>query len=732
MAKFLDNIFKGFGYKKATDGPKQIPTAFDTNGFSFSGEVAPKRKISEYLKAMRGWVFSATSVIADEVASIDLKLYKRNGEEIEEIFDHEILNILYKVNNFTTKFDHFWITQTYLELTGECPWYIEKSGGKPIGIYFLKPNKLEVILGKGNQIVSGYKYDLGNNKKLDIPADELIFLKYPDPDRPLRGLGTLEAAAKTVDLDEYAEEWNKNFFFNSAKPSSILNIKIPALSDQQREELKKSIIKNYKGIDKAHKTMILFGDMEWKNTSVTQKDMDFFEQQKFSRDKILGIFRVPKAVVAQTEGVNLASAKTANYIFARWTIKPKMERLVEQLNEFLVPMFADGENLFLDYVSPIPEDKEEKIKYYESGLKNGYLSINEVRNMDGKEPLKEGGDDIYLPLNLAPVGVTNPTNVRKTMKIGATNPTSKKKEIKLNSQMAKHLSIKSKKGVISKEEIKEITEEIRSKVKDIVTGQFRRKKTEEEIQEEKDLAFWTNQIKVSEVYEKVFKKTLVELFNEQEIKTLKKLRDRKDIVRDVLLDEGKETEIFVKVLTPLITNIIDKEGQIALDFIGSQIEFNLDAPPVRAFIKNNTLKFSKEVNAVTNEGIRNGLEEGIKLGEGIDKMATRIQQVFVTAKKSRSVNIARTETIKASSAGTEEAYVQSDIVKGKRWLATANERTCPFCESMNGKTMKLRENFFNKGDKYTVGSETLTFDYDSVQYPPLHPSCRCTLTPIVK
>ena len=80
-------------------------------------------KTKEYLKQLEGWVGAAVSAIADEVAVINIKLYEIKNGDVEEVKDHPALKTLYKVNPFTTKFDHFWLTQTYLELTGESPWF---------------------------------------------------------------------------------------------------------------------------------------------------------------------------------------------------------------------------------------------------------------------------------------------------------------------------------------------------------------------------------------------------------------------------------------------------------------------------------------------------------------------------------------------------------------------------------------------------------------------------------
>ncbi len=61
----------------------------------------------------------------------------------------------------------------------------------------------------------------------------------------------------------------------------------------------------------------------------------------------------------------------------------------------------------------------------------------------------------------------------------------------------------------------------------------------------------------------------------------------------------------------------------------------------------------------------------------------------------------------------------SDVVKGFQWIATLDGRTCADCAARDGLTWDLEGN----------GLDGNTFPYET---PPIHPSDRCTLTPVLK
>ena len=65
---------------------------------------------------------------------------------------------------------------------------------------------------------------------------------------------------------------------------------------------------------------------------------------------ILAGFRVGKTILGTAESdTNRATAETADYVFAKRTIKPLMQMIVSYLNEFLVPRY--GDDVYLGFLA---------------------------------------------------------------------------------------------------------------------------------------------------------------------------------------------------------------------------------------------------------------------------------------------------------------------------------------------------------------------------------------------
>lgn len=734
------------------------PAGFGAASSFIFGDAPPKGKTSEYLSAALGWVYACVSAIADGVAGTEFELYTINKKgEIQTVLDHPILDLLYRVNKYTTKFDHFWLTQQYLELAGEAPWYIDRgeSGkGEPQNILLLRPDKLDIKKGEDLENpspIEKYVYRSGPTKVTDISIDEMVFIKYPDPINTFRGKGTLQAAAQTVDIDQYSEEFNKRFFFNSARPDSVLTTD-QKLTPRQREALRADIKRIYQGRENAHKTAILEAGLEWKPMTMSQKDMDFLEQQKFTMMKILAIFRTPKPIVAVSDDVNLANAQVAEYVFAKWNISPKLARITAQLNEFLLPMFSGTENMFLDYSDPVPSNIDTDLKRFDSGIGKGYLTINEVREELNLQDIGEMGDKLYLPAGMTPIELAGQqqaapsqyefTGGRKKGKLNV-------KDVIRRSGGGYFLALKrintKKKQVAQKEAATKKIDDAVNKITEIATGMIEKiivaknKKIKSQngevakvVRPEKVTKHVDSYLKTAEKFEPTFQETIKAQFERQKKEVVDKLPAKEVNIDDFVLDPEDESKVVAEVTTPIMRKIIKEQGDLAAIFVGAD-DFDELTARAQNYIKKRTLKIGFEMTEETNVLLKESLKEGIKLGESIAQIRTRIVNLFDGMEKYRAERIARSEVIRASNFAAKEAYRQSGVVEELEWLTTDDEMTCEWCGPMNGEHIKLNETFFDKGDKFQ-GSDgsLLEVDYESVQHPPLHPNCRCTIIPIIK
>lgn len=702
-------------------------------------QVPPRRQASEYLKAMKSWTFACVTAIADEIAKVNFNLKRVQGKDEITLVNHPVLELLYKVNEYTTMFDFLWLVAAFLELTGEAPVFVDRGAtgmGKPTGLYLLKPSKLTVVsASEGDNVIGGYKYMTPDKGYVTIPASQVLFFKYPDPDNNMRGLGTLQAAAKSVDVDEWSLDYNRSYFKNSARPDMIIKAK-GSLTPEQRKQIKQSTREFYEGRENAFRTMVLGGnDFDVQPFSTTPKDMDFKELRLQARDEILGIFRVPRTVLGITDDVNRANAEATDYVFAKRTIEPKLRRIFAQLNEFLIPMMT-SEPVYLDFEDIVPRDELKDIDVITKQLSAGMITINEARQMRGMESIGESGDSILIPMNLQTVDALGKTDEQSKPSTDTEDDipddTGDDDAQKMYRKVARTKAVSRHKH--EKEQLEQIAKTLLPKARELV---MRKHKAAKPVKKQADVvetviertdqhkAFWDAQIKLAEAQEVVMKKKVSAFFALQKKKVLNRFPQKAIDPQDYTLNAEEEAQVMENLLRPTVMNIIAEEGRRAMAFVG-RYGFDSSIPVIQNYMKDHHSVFVG-INDETNKKIVELLAEGVGNGDSPFQMRRSLTKMFDDMSKRRAENIARTETSRAVGFATEQGYEQSGVVAQKEWLTAFDERTCPYCESMNGKTVDIGDNYFSSGD--SIGS--LNFK-EAVKAPPLHPSCRCALLPVIQ
>jgi len=243
-------------------------------------------------------------------------------------------------------------------------------------------------------------------------------------------------------------------------------------------------------------------------------------------------------------------------------------------------------------------------------------------------------------------------------------------------------------------------------------------------------------------HERKFKKMITAIWKEEEaiiianIRKLKKAWLRKDVVDSILYPVSMFVKKIASGATQAYIDIMTTEGKRTAEIYDFDMVFDVHSPEIERFLKSYTPMFSKELERVNVEKLRAELIEGMRAGEGIPELMKRVNETYRNWNKYRSINIARSEAIRASNAAARETYRQSGVVKKLIWMANLDDRCCEFCEDLDGTIIGIEENFFDLGDVYEVERDgkklSMNIDYTDVGHPGLHSLCRCAVGPWIE
>lgn len=692
----------------------------------------------DYLREYKNWPFVCIQARSEEVGNIELKLLN-NGEEVET---HPLLDLLYAVNPAMTKHELFSATQAFKDLDGNAFWYLARDNngnGKIIEIYPLRPDRVQIIPGKQNPLqVEGYIFTQPDGQKIPFMPQEILHFKTFNPlgnqPFPHRGMGIIEAAAWAIDTDNEARKWNYNFFKNSARPDGILTTAGDAsMAPEDYMRLQEEWNSKHQGSENASKVAVLSGGLTWTEISRSQKDMDFGGQRTFSRDEILSIFRVPKTIIGITDDVNRANADASIYVFALRTVKPLMQQMIDTLNEFLVPEF--GEGLELVFESPVAEDRKQSLDEYAAGLAQGYLSINEVREAEGLEPVPNG-DNLYMPLNMVPVANTeedisepeepatpddqstaeetnDPNNADEQKGKGNKKKDSKKKHTKKDAAAP----VAEQKKTPAEEAVEKLIASRKSKAK-LPESQERRdqKKAKRQLSPEAKDQYIAMYKKNLGINAEPLRKKITSFFTAQEKEVKKNAQQQmkfysaeqmKGLV-EFLFDETEAVNASISLITPFIKQYIETSGKHAADLVGG--DFDPETDTLTKFVEKRSQYFADTINGTTKEALLGSIKEGLDNGEDLNQIQDRISTVYEIAKGSRTQMIARTEISAASNQGAIGAYTQAGISQMQWVVVDPSDEDC----------------IENDGVVENIGDPFPSGDTE----PPVHPNCECTVVPV--
>ncbi len=186
-------------------------------GRQYSGGIGPDADFSEMMQAYLGWVYACASIVARNVAKVPLRLYQEQGEDWIEIENHVLVDLLDSPNPIHTRFEIWELTVVWLELTGNAYWYMPINRlGVPGEIWPIPPDRM-IIIPDESELIKGYLYRY-RGKEIAFERDEIIHLRYPNPNSIYYGMGPLQAAAYSYDLDLYMKKYSVNLLKTMAAP----------------------------------------------------------------------------------------------------------------------------------------------------------------------------------------------------------------------------------------------------------------------------------------------------------------------------------------------------------------------------------------------------------------------------------------------------------------------------------------------------------------------------------
>ena len=346
------------------------------------------------------WVYSCINLRATTASSVPWLVEKKIGDEWEKDTQSPLAKLVQRPNP-----DMDWRTMIeycvqHKDLSGNCFWSKVRAGNNQVAeLWVLLPQAIKVVPGQV-RLVEKYEYDLGTVRR-NIPPEDMLHFKYPDPSNMYFGMSPLLSASQAVDIDNEAERFQKVSLEN--RGLSDIHFEVPPEATAEQVARLRQIYQDQQaGPRNARKALFSSAKATVLNTSAAE--LDFTESRRFIRDEICSAFGVPPPMVGNYERATLANIETARQIFWRDTMIPLLDRISAVLNSQLANEFGSEYRIRYDLsqVDALAENLTEKIDQAQKLFAMG-LPFNEINKRVelGFDEI-EGGAVGYLSSSLLP------------------------------------------------------------------------------------------------------------------------------------------------------------------------------------------------------------------------------------------------------------------------------------------------------------------------------------------
>jgi len=375
----------------------------------------PEADYAGLINSYKSWIYVCASRNASRVATQPLRLYATTGRgqselkcphrplvgkelasirktlkprlktaDVAEVQEHPVLDLLDYVNELMGRFELFELTELGQELTGNAYWWLTPGPlDRPQEILVLPPHLVRIKLD-GSNLVGTYVLGTPPNER-EIPADQVIHFSFPNPDGSVYGYGPAQAAWGSVLDYRSMQLYERGLNQNMGVPS--LFIKYAGVVEKaELTRIEADWNRKLRGVNKAGRVMVGDSKYDVQPVGLSPRDMSFESGRKWTRLEIADAFGVPIDLL-DTENSNRATAQTANAQYEQFTIKPRLTRLADKLNERLLPLYDD--RLFFQYDENVPKDAAGQLTEVVGLTTAGIITIDEARERYDLPPMTE-------------------------------------------------------------------------------------------------------------------------------------------------------------------------------------------------------------------------------------------------------------------------------------------------------------------------------------------------------
>jgi HK97 family phage portal protein len=488
----------------------------------------------------------------------------------------------------------------------------------------------------------------------------------------LVGYSPITMAQNAIGLAMATEEFGSKFFRNGAKPGGVL--RHPGkLSEPAKDGLRTAWEKLHKGLTNSHRVAILEEGMDYTQIGIPPNDAQFLETRKFQLQEIARIFRIPPHMLADLERATFSNIEHQSIDFVVHTIRPWLVRWEQCIKNKLING-RDRDAYFAEFLVDglLRGDSKSRNEAYAVGRQWGWLSANDILEMENKNPIGEQGDIYITPMNMIPADKINDFQPKSTPPEGQR---AVEQRALPNIQAAKNRSL--------------------------LTARF--------------------EPVIKDAYSRVLNRDIADIKRALK-RTMKGTKDPTDFIKWIDEYYEKAPEWIERTMRPVYSSFAELIGEQAASEVGSE-SVSVDEF-VTAYNKTFATRYVIDSRSRIKAIVRDN-RSARDLPDELDPAGAVLEELDKW-EESRVDSDSQDEAVQLANAIAKYVFVAAGVTR-LRWVALGSD-SCDFCQSLDGKVVGIEQNFVADGSTMEAGGKKLPINGNK-GHAPIHKGCVCQIIP---
>jgi HK97 family phage portal protein len=356
-------------------------------------------------------VQACVSIRAEDVAKLPAHVYRAKPDGGRTIVaDHPLERLLQRPNSYQSRFEFMEQMQVSILLRGNAYAVILRDGrGRPTDLIPINPDRVWIYEAPNGQVFyqvarrGMHETAVLASEPLMIPSEDVFHLRWMALDSSLYGASRIMLGREAIGLALSQQELAGRLSANSTNLGGVLTTD-QKLTAEAATRLQKSWKERKQGLANAGDTAVLEQGLKWQPLGMSARDAEMIASRNFQVPEIARLYRMPLHKIGAMDQIRGEALDQLDQDYMNSVVSSDLGRWEAKLSQ-VFDLAEEGVFVEFDVSGLLRASQSLRFAAYRVAILGMFMTPNQARRAEGWPDI-EGGDTLYQPTNVAPLGFT--------------------------------------------------------------------------------------------------------------------------------------------------------------------------------------------------------------------------------------------------------------------------------------------------------------------------------------